>query len=73
MSKREFSEVRQEMPDGKDISERASKVLLRWINDPKVSRSLGMSGLQTIATQCDVELGRDYAMEQSSLVSGGSV
>ena len=73
LSKGEFSEVRQERPDGKDISERNSKVLLRWINDPKVTRSLGWLGLHEIATQCDVKLGRDYAREQRSLISNGSV
>ena len=51
------------MPDGKDISQRTSKVLMRWINNPVVSRSLGRLGLQEVATQCDVDLGRDYAME----------
>ena len=45
LSKGEFSEVRQEMPDGKDISERAGKVLLRWINNPIVTRGLGRQGL----------------------------
>ena len=44
LSKGEFKEVRQEMPDGKDISDRASKVLLRWINNPIVTRSLGRQG-----------------------------
>ena len=29
LSKGEFTEVRQEMPDGKDISQRTSKVLVR--------------------------------------------
>ena len=47
--------------------------MLRWINDPKVARSLGWLGLQEIAMKCDVELGRDYAMEQRSLISSGSV
>ena len=41
LSKGEFKDVRQEMADGKDISDRASKVLLRWINNPIVTRSLG--------------------------------
>ena len=73
LSKGAFSEVKQEMPDGKDVSQRASKVLLRWINNPVVTRSLGRSGLQEVATQCEVEMGRDYAMEQRDLVLRGSV
>ena len=48
LSKGEFSEMRQGMSDGKDISGRASKVLLRWINDPKVTGSLGRLGLQCL-------------------------
>ena len=71
LSKGEFTEVRQEMPDGKDISQRTSKVLMRWINNPAVTRSLGRMGLQEVATQCDVELGRDYAMEERDLVLRG--
>ena len=73
MSKGEFTEVRQEMPDGKDISHRTSKALVRWMNNPVVTRSLGRLGLQEVFTQCDVELGRDYAMEEWELVRGGSV
>ena len=73
LSKGAFSEVKQEMPDGKDVSQRASKVLLRWINNPVVTRSLGRSGLQEVATQCEVEMGRDYAMEQRDLVLRESV
>ena len=72
LSKREFSEVRQEMPDSKDISQ-TSKVLMKWINNPVVTRSLGRSGLQEVATQCEVEMGRDYAMEERDLVRRGSV
>ena len=49
------------------------RVLLRLINNPEVTGSLGRLGLLEVATQCDVELGRDYAMEQRSLVSRGSV
>ena len=41
LSKGEFKEVRQEMPDGKDISNRSSKVLLRWIINSVVTMSLG--------------------------------
>ena len=73
LSKREFNEVRQEMPDGKDISERASKVLLRWINNPIVTRGLGRQGLQEVASQCDVELGREYSLEEYNLIKNGSV
>ena len=47
--------------------------LLRWLNDPKVTGRLGWLGLHEVATQCDVELGRDYAMEQRDLVLRGSV
>jgi len=73
LSKGEFTEVRQEMPDGKDISQRTSRVLVRWMNNPVVTRSLGRLGLQEVATQCDVELGRDYTMEERDLILRGSV
>ena len=43
------------------------------MNNPVVSRSLGRLGLQEVAKQCDVELGRDYAMEERDLVLRGSV
>ena len=65
--------MRQEIPDGKDISNRSSEVLLRWINNPVVTRSLGRQGLQEVATQCEVELGRDYSLEGTNLINSGSV
>ena len=61
------------MPDGKDISIRASKVLLRWINNPSVNRSLGRQGLQEVASQCEVEVGRDYSLEATDLINSGLV
>ena len=72
LSKDEFEEARQEMPDGKDVSNRFSKVLHRWINNPAVSRSLRRVGLQEIASQCEVELGRDYGLEEATLLKSGS-
>ena len=61
------------MPDGNDISERASKVLLRWITNPTVTRCLGRQGVQEVASQCDVELGRDCSWEATDLINSGSV
>ena len=48
-------------------------VLLRLINYPEVTGCLGWLGLLEVATQCDVELGRDYVLEQWNLVSSWSV
>jgi hypothetical protein len=60
LSKGNMQEVRNEMPAGIDVSERSSKVLLRWIGDPRVDRALGRKGLLEVAGRCNVELGRDY-------------
>ena len=45
------------MPDGKDISSRSSKVILRWINNPVVTSSWEETGNQEVSSHFEVELG----------------
>ena len=56
-----MSIVNRELPDGKDVSARASKVLARWIGNPMVTRALGRKGLLEVTGRCEVELCRDQA------------
>jgi hypothetical protein len=67
LSKGNMQEVRNEMPAGIDVSERSSKVLLRWIGNPRVDRALGRKGLLEVAGRCNVELGRDYEADYGEI------
>ena len=62
-NKRQFGAAQCLTLGGKEM------VLLRLINNPEVIGSLGRLGLLEVASQCDVELGRDYVLEQWNLVS----
>jgi hypothetical protein len=68
LSKGNMKEVMNEMPDGIDVSERSSKVLMNWIRVPRVDRALGRKGLLEVAGRCNVELGRDYAADYSEIM-----
>ena len=52
-----------EMPEGKDVSGRASKVLLGWMRNPVVDRAMARRGLLEVSARCNVELGMDYAAD----------
>ena len=56
-----------------DVSSRASRVLGTWLDDPVVTRSLARRGLMEVAAKCEVEIGRDYALERDALKRNGSV
>ena len=73
LSKGNMEEVRAEMPDGIDVSSRASRVLGKWLDDPVVTRSLVRRGLMEVAAKCEVEIGRDYALERDALKRGDSI
>ena len=45
LSKGKMEEVDQEMFGVIDVTDRASKVLLNWIKNPRVDRALGRKGL----------------------------
>ena len=73
LSKGNMKEVRAEMPDGMDVSNRASRVLGTWLEDPVVTRGLARRGLMEVAAKYEVEIGRDYALEREALREGESV
>ena len=60
-----------EMPEGKDVSGRASKVLLGWMRNPVVDRAMARRGLLEVSARCEVELGRDYAADVVALIKEG--
>jgi hypothetical protein len=68
LSKGKFAEVEAEMPGAVDVSYRCSKVLSRWIHDPRVDRALGRRCLQEVAARADVFLGRDYVLDMEELL-----
>ena len=73
LSKGNMEEVAMEMPEGKDVSGRASKVLLGWMRNPVVDRAMARRGLLEVSARCEVELGRDYAADVVILIEEGSV
>ena len=62
LSKGKVQEVMQAMPGSKDVSARASKVLLSWLQAPAVSMELGRSVLVEMSTTrgLDVQVGLSY-------------
>jgi hypothetical protein len=68
LSKGKFSEVEADMPGAVDVTYRCSKVLSRWIHDPRVDRALGRRCLQEVAARADVFLGRDYVLDLGELL-----
>ena len=71
LSKGKFSEVEEDMPGAVDVSHRCSKVLTRWIQDPRVDRALARRCLQEVAARADVFLGRDYVLDMEELLRDG--
>ena len=63
LSKGNFVEVEKEMPGAVDVTHRCSRVLSRWIHDPRVDRAMGRRCLQEMAVRGDVMVGRDYFLD----------
>ena len=70
LSKGKMEEVEQEMPGARDVSARASRVLLDWIANPRVDRELGRKGLLEVSRRCDVVQGRDCTMNLQEILRG---
>ena len=51
LSKGKFDEVRQDLPHGRYVSDRASKFLLNWSKSSKVGMALGRKGLLEVAAR----------------------
>ena len=69
LSKGNMREVEEEMPGAVDVSGRGSKVLERWIHDPRVDRDLARRVLREVAPRVDVHIGRDYVLEMEEMLS----
>jgi hypothetical protein len=63
-----MDEVEMEMPGARDVSARASKVLLNWIANQRVYRELGRKGLMEVSRGCEVVQGRDYTMDMQEIL-----
>ena len=72
LSKGNFGEVELEMPGAVDVTHRCSRVLTRWISDPRVDRALGRKVLQEMAVRGEVMVGRDYFLDMEELLTFGS-
>ena len=68
LSKGKMKEVKADMPGAIDVSERGSKVLRRWINDPRVDRDLARRVLREVSPRVDVHIGRDYVLDMEDML-----
>ena len=66
-----MKEVEEEMPGAVDVSGRMSKVLERWIQDPRVDRVLASKVLREVQTKVEVHVGRDYTLDVEYEYEGG--
>ena len=68
LSKGNMKEVEEEMPGAVDVSGRKSRVLERWIQDPRVDRDLASKVLREVQTRVEVSVGRDYTLDMEELL-----
>ena len=69
LSKGRMKEVEADMPGALDVSERGSKVLKRWIIDPRVDRDLARRVLREVSLRVDVHIGRDYVLDMEDMLN----
>ena len=55
-----MGDVAEEMPNGRDVSHRSRKVLLRWLGMPYIERAMGRGGLQEVASRCKVRVSHNF-------------
>ena len=70
LSKNKVQEVMQAMPESKDVSAKASKVLLSWLQAPTVSMELGRSVLVEMSATKDVHIQLGISYESAALEMG---
>ena len=68
-----MKEVRIDMPEGLDVSERCSKVLERWIHDPRVDRDLARRVLGEVQSKVDVFIGMNITLEMDEMLREGKL
>ena len=70
LSKGKVQEVMQALPGSKDVSARASRVLLSWLQSPAVSMELGRSVLIEMSTDKDLDVQIGISYESAALEMG---
>jgi len=73
LSKGNMDEVKNEMPDGVDVSEKCSKVLNRWIHDPRVDRDLARRVLGEVQSKVEVFIGMNITLEMEEMLREGKL
>ena len=58
-----MKEEEEEVPGAVDVSGRKSKVLGRWIQDPRADRDLASRVLREMQTRVEVHVGRDFTLD----------
>ena len=73
LSKGKVKEVMQVMPESTDVSAKASKVLLSWLQAPTVNMELGRSVLVEMSADKDLDVQVGISYEAAALELGVSL
>ena len=64
-----MKEEEEEVPGAVDVSGRKSKVLGRWIQDPRADRDLASRVLREMQTRVEVHVGRDFTLDVEEMLN----
>ena len=70
LSKDKVLDVMQALPGSRDVTAKASKVLLSWLKAPRVDMELGRAVLVELAMQTEVEVQVGLSYEAAALEMG---
>ena len=70
LSKGKIHSVMQALPGSKNVSCRASKVLLSWLTAPRIDMELGRAVLLEMAAEAEVEVQVGLSYEAAALELG---
>ena len=70
LSKDKVLDVMQALPGSRDVTAKASKVLLSWLRAPRVDMELGRAVLVELAMQTEVEVQVGLSYEAAALEMG---
>ena len=59
----------EEVPGAVDVSGRESKVLGRWIQDPRADKNLASGVLREVQTRVEVHVGRDFTLDVEEMLN----
>jgi hypothetical protein len=70
LSKGKVSQVMEDLPGSKNISDRVSKIMLKWLSKPRVEMELGRSVLLELAANPDLDVHVGVSYRSAALELG---